>query len=83
MKTLASELLEILVCPATHQKLELADTDLLNFLERQLEESQLVTVGGSKILIKPQAALVRQDKQVCYLIQDGIPMLLIEQGIKL
>ena len=64
------ELLKILCCPATHQPLALAD------------EKALAAAGARAGQSFPEG-LLRQDGQVLYPVMNGIPLLLVEEGVSL
>jgi uncharacterized protein len=77
------QLLDILVCPDDRSPLELADEALLASVNRAVAEKRAKTKGG-KLVSEPLAAgLVRRDKTVLYPIVDGIPVLLVEEGVLL
>ena len=64
------ELLEILCCPATHQPLALADEKALAAARTRTGKS--FTEG-----------LLRADGQILYPVMNGIPLLLVEEGVSL
>ena len=75
------KLLDILACPATRQPLALLES-------RGLDALNAAILGGGmhRIDWTPQAeplreALVSRDRKVAYRIDDGIPVLLVEEGI--
>lgn len=75
------ELLQILCCPETHQPVALADAQLLGELNRAIRLGQ-VRNRGERLLNEPLAgALVRADAKVIYPIRNGIPVLLVDEGI--
>jgi len=80
---ISAELLKILCCPETKQGLTLATASELETLNRRLEKKELLSVEG-KIVSEPlRAGLLREDGKVVYRIQNDIPILLIQEGIKL
>ncbi len=80
---ISAELLKILCCPETKQDLTLATASELETLNRRLEKKELLSVEG-KIVSEPlTAGLLRDDGKVVYRIQNDIPILLIQEGIKL
>jgi len=80
---IAPDLLEILVCPETHQKLRLADAELVRRLRERQAQGRLLARNGQPLAEAPDAALVREDGRVAYAIVDQIPVMLIEQAIGL
>jgi uncharacterized protein YbaR (Trm112 family) len=81
--TVSRELLEILVCPETKQSLTLASPELLERLRRELEAGRLRNRGGQPVTQAIAEGLVREDGKVLYPVDDGIPVMLIEESIEL
>ena len=79
---LEPQLLSILVCPETHQPLKLAPAETLQDLQARAEAGTLTTEGGRKVETL-DGALVREDQQVAYLIEGGIPNLLSDERVTL
>ncbi len=77
------ELLEILVCPETHQPVKLAPPELIEKLRGEIEAGRLRNRGGDKIEKPIEEGLVREDGKVLYPVDDGIPVMLIEESIEL
>jgi uncharacterized protein YbaR (Trm112 family) len=77
------ELLEILVCPETKQPVHEAGADVLARLNLEIAAGRLRNRGGEKV-DKPLAeGLVREDGKVLYPVDDGIPVMLIEESLTL
>ncbi len=77
------ELLEILACPENKEQVRLGDAALLGALNTKAERGQLVNRGGEKVSEPMDAILVRADGKVGYPVRDGIPIMLIEEGLLL
>jgi uncharacterized protein YbaR (Trm112 family) len=75
------ELLAILVCPATHQPLAEAPAELVRRTNERIGRGELANVGGAKVDAALDGGLVREDRKILYPIRDGIPVLLIEEGL--
>jgi len=75
------DLLSILACPETHQPLAEAGTDLLKRVNDQVAAGSAKTRGGTQVKESIEGGLVRQDGKILYPIRDGIPVLLIDEGI--
>jgi uncharacterized protein YbaR (Trm112 family) len=79
----SAELLEILVCPETRQPLARADAALLARLNTEIDAGRLRSRGGDKVSKRIEEGLVRQDAKVLYVVDDDIPVMLIEESIEL
>ena len=77
------ELLEILVCPESKQRLRVADAETLERLNRAVEEGYLRNQGGDRVKARLQGGLIREDGAVLYPVQDEIPVMLIDEAIRL
>ena len=79
----SSELLEILVCPETRQPVALADASVLARLNAEIDAGRLRNRGGDKVSKRIDEGLLRQDSKVLYIVDDDIPVMLIEESIEL
>ena len=77
------ELLEILVCPETRQPVKPASAEVLEKLAREVEAGRLRNRGGQPVSTPIAEGLVREDGKVLYPVDDGIPVMLIEESIEL
>ena len=77
------ELLEILVCPQSHMPLRLADAPLMARLNRAIAAGRICNEAGRPVEDSLQGGLVRQDRALLYPIMDDIPVLLVEEAIRL
>lgn len=75
------KLLDILVCPATRQPLALLDKQALETLNRTIAEGGAKRADGASQSDPLREALVTHDRKLVYRIDDGIPVLLVEEGI--
>ncbi len=75
-------LLEILLCPVSHQGLRPAARAELDRLNRLIAEGRVRTADG-RLPTPFTAALVTHDGRRFYRIEDGIPVLLPEEGVVL
>jgi uncharacterized protein YbaR (Trm112 family) len=78
-----AELLEILVCPETKQPVTLATPELLEALNQKIRSGELRNRSGETVPKELTEALVREDEQVLYPIDDGIPVMLVDESIEL
>jgi uncharacterized protein YbaR (Trm112 family) len=77
------ELLEILVCPETKQGLAPAAEDVLARVNAAIRAGKLRNRGGERIEKEIAEGLLRQDGRVLYAVDDGIPVMLVEESIDL
>lgn len=77
------QLLDILACPETREAVSLADQALIDGLNQKIEAGQLVNRAGEKVTEPIDGGLIREDGRYLYAIRDGIPVMLVEQGIPL
>ena len=75
------KLLDLLACPTTRQPLALLDGAGLEALNRAIAAGGLQRVDGSPQREPLREALLTRDRALAYRIDDGIPVLLAEEGI--
>lgn len=75
------KLLDILVCPATRRPLVLLDKPGLEALNRAIAAGGVQRVDGSAQTEPVTQALLTDDHKLVYRVDDGIPVLLVEEGI--
>ena len=79
----SQDLIEILVCPETRQPVALAPDDLLSKLNGEIQAGSLRNRGGDPVEAEITEALLREDGKILYVVDDGIPVMLIEESIEL
>jgi uncharacterized protein len=77
------ELLALLVCPETHQDVSLANPDEIALINSAIGQGLVRNVGGEPVQAPVEAALIRTDRRVAYPIRDGIPVMLVPEGLDL
>jgi len=77
------ELLEILVCPETKQPIALASADVLARINAEIDAGRLRNRGGETVKTRISEGLVREDGRILYPVDDGIPVMLIDESIEL
>lgn len=77
------ELLEILVCPESKQTLRLADERLLARVNQAIASKTLRNQGGDRVKDRIEEGLVREDGAVLYPVRDDIPVMLLDEAIRL
>ena len=75
------KLLDILACPATRQPLVLLESRGLDALNAAILGGGMHRIYGTPQAEPLREALVSRDRKVAYRIDDGIPVLLVEEGI--
>lgn len=75
------KLLDLLVCPATRQPLSLLDKPGLDALNRAIAAGGVRRVDDAVQSEALREALLTRDRKLLYRIDDGIPVLLVEEGI--
>ena len=75
------KLLDLLVCPATRQPLALLDKPGLEALNRAIAAASVQRADDTPQTEPVREALITRDRKILYRVDDGIPVLLIEEGI--
>ena len=75
------KLLDILCCPASKQPLALLNKAELRALNEAIAAGGLKRVDGSPQATPVKEGLITRDHQTIYRIEDGIPVLLSDEGI--
>ena len=77
------ELLEILVCPETHQMVRPAEAEVLDRLNQAIRAGGVTNRGGGAVDDPADEALVREDDKILYPVREDIPIMLIDEAIEL
>ena len=83
MSSVSPDLLEILVCPETKQPVAPEEPALLARLNEEIRAGRVRTRGGRAVSEPIAEALVREDGRILYAVDDGIPVMLIEESIEI
>lgn len=77
------ELLSLLVCPETHQDVTLATPEEVVEINEAIRQGHLRTAAGTPVEAAVEGALIRTDRSIAYPIRDGIPVMLVAEGMAL
>jgi len=77
------ELLNILRCPETRQKLVLAEPALIAQINEAIAASRLRNRGGNPVSDKVDGGLVREDGKFLYPVRANLPIMLIDEALAL
>ena len=83
MPQVATDLVEILVCPETKQPVRLATAAELANVNAKISSGALRNRGGEPVKIALVEALIREDGRILYPVDDGIPVMLVEESVEL
>ncbi len=83
MPTVSPDLVEILICPESQQPVHLATAEQLAAVNAGIRDGSLRTRGGDAVEKELVEGLVREDGKVLYPVDDGIPVMLVEESIEL
>lgn len=78
---LDQDLLDILVCPETHQPVTVADSEVLARVNAAVADGRAATRGGEPVAEPMDAGLLREDGQVLYPVRQGIPIMLVDESV--
>ncbi|GAB2574434.1 hypothetical protein ISP15_15090 [Dyella jejuensis] len=74
-------LLDILCCPVSKTPVRPLNTSELGALNRAIDGGQVLSVAGTTVQGRLAEGLITVDRKVIYRIEDGIPVMLPEEGI--
>lgn len=75
------KLLEILCCPVTKSPVNRMSSSQLKRLNAEITAGNVHTVDGETIEAPLQEALITESGKFVYRVDDGIPVMLEDQGI--
>lgn len=75
------KLLDLLVCPATHQALHRLDAKQRGLVNDAIDRGELQRGDGTTESRPLADALARRDGRAVYRIDDGIPVLLTDEAL--
>lgn len=75
------ELLDVLVCPVTKLPVSMLDGEMLDTLNRLVAAGKIHTVDGEVLQAAVTEGLITSNGNMIYRIEEGIPIMLEDQGI--
>jgi len=76
------DLVKILCCPETKQKVEYADKELVREINKRIMAKKQRNRGGVLLTEQIHDGLIREDKKYLYPIKSDIPIMLINEAIE-
>ena len=77
------ELLDILACPENKTSVKLVEQSVIDEINGRIEKGEVKNRGGQQVEKKIDGGLIREDGAYLYPIDDGIPIMLIDEAIPL
>jgi uncharacterized protein YbaR (Trm112 family) len=74
-------LLDILCCPVTNTPVKLLGKDKLAILNQKIDKAEVKYIDGTSVEESLDEGLITEDGKTIYRVNDGIPIMLEEQGI--
>ena len=74
-------LLDILCCPVSKTPVRPLNASELTALNQAIDGGQVLNVAGSMVESRVAEGLITVDRKVIYRVEDGIPVMLPEEGI--
>jgi uncharacterized protein YbaR (Trm112 family) len=74
-------LLDILCCPVSKTPVRPLNASELSALNRAIDGGHLLSVAGTPVQGHLAEGLITVDRKVVYRVEDGIPVMLPEEGI--
>lgn len=75
------DLLDILVCPKSKKKLEMADPEVIKKINKKIEAGNCKDISGEIVKEPVAEGLFQPEDGVFFQIRNGIPLLIYENGI--
>ena len=77
------EFVKILVCPDNRTPVRIASEQEITNLNQKIEEGSLQNISGRKVNDKLDGGLIREAGDRLYPVRKNIPVMLVEEAIKL
>ena len=79
---ISQDLLNLLVCPLTKQKLQLLSRDLVLRLNGRISQGDVRSAGGTFVEFPADQVLITADRSRLYLVRESIPIMLVDKSIE-
>ncbi len=76
-----NKLLEILCCPVTKSPMNRLAAAQLKALNAEINQGRVHNVAGDTLTSEIREGLITQSGKIIYPVEDGIPIMLEDQGI--
>lgn len=83
LPTVSPELLDILVCPRSKKKLQLADTAILDRVNALIKSGKCREISGKAVVEPVSEGLYEPEHGIFYFVREDIPVLIYENAVKL
>ena len=80
---LSKKLLDILICPISHNPLLMATEEILAVVNRLIRQKNCYTTKGENVKSPIKYALYDSKSLNLYRIENNVPILLIDEAVKL
>ncbi len=80
---MSPELLEILVCPRSKKKLQLADTATLERVNGLVKSGKCKDISGAAVTEPATEGLWQQETGIFYFVRNDIPVLIYDNAVEL
>ncbi len=80
---MSPELLEILVCPRSKKKLQLADTATLDKVNSLIRSGKCKDISGAAVNEAATEGLWQKETGIFYFVRNDIPVLIYENAVEL
>lgn len=74
-------LLKILVCPENKTPVKLAESALVDSINKKITQGSVKNRGGEAVRDRIEAGLLRADGKYLYPVREDIPIMLVEEAI--
>ncbi|MBV70065.1 MAG: hypothetical protein CMH52_01830 [Myxococcales bacterium] len=81
--TIDPDFVSILICPESNVKLKIADSALVDSINKKIEDGQIMTRNGDTLTQKVDALLITVDDRRAFQVHDNIPNLLMDDSFEL